>query len=106
MSVELSDPAGLIGGNPWTGEAISPDRPAVLINDEVISFGQFDADIDAAVGLLRRAGIGPGKTIAIYFGGSSPARPYEQWVAHVAAMRLGTVHATIKSFQKRVDTPA
>ena len=95
MSVGMGDLTGLSGGKPWTSEAISPDRPAVMINDEVISFGQFDADIDAAVGLLRRAGIGPGTTIASYFGGSSPARPYEQWVAHIAAMRLGAVHATI-----------
>ena len=95
MSFGMSEATKLIGEQAWTSDGISPDRTAFVLDGEAITFGQFDSDVDAAVTLMRRAGVGPGKTIAIHFGGLVHDRPYEEWVAHLAAMRLGAVHATI-----------
>lgn len=45
MSVEISDPIGLIGGNPWTSEAISE---AVAGGARLLSGGGVPAEVDAA----------------------------------------------------------
>jgi long-chain acyl-CoA synthetase len=66
--------------------ADSPDRPAVKLDDLVLSYSLLDAAAQRAAGMLRAKGIGAGDT----FGLQMPNVPYFP-VVYYGALRLGAV---------------
>lgn len=70
----------------WVGihAANTPEAPAVVFGDEVITYGDLDRRADAGAAALRRAGSGPGAHVAF------PAEPHpDTIVSMVAVPRAG-----------------
>lgn len=68
-------------------------REAIRVGSESISYARFRNDIDIVALWLRQQGLRPNARIAIHFRGG---QCYWNWVAHIAAMRLGLAHATFE----------
>jgi long-chain acyl-CoA synthetase len=66
--------------------ADDPDRPAVKLDDLVLSYGLLDAGVQRAAGLLRARGVGPGDRVGMQL----PNVPYFP-VVYYGALRLGAV---------------
>jgi long-chain acyl-CoA synthetase len=66
--------------------ADGPDRPAIKLDDIVLSYGALDAGVGRAAGLLRAKGIEAGDR----FGMQLPNVPYFPILFH-AALRLGAI---------------
>ncbi len=62
------------------------DRPAVKLDDQVLSYGELDAAVARAAGLLRGHGIGAGDRVGMQL----PNVPYFP-IVYFAALRLGAV---------------
>src|SRR4051812_26511976 len=66
--------------------ADDPDRPAIKLDDLVLSYGQFDAGVQRAAGLLHARGVEPGDRVGMQL----PNVPYFP-VVYFGALRLGAV---------------
>ncbi len=66
--------------------AEDPDRPAVKLDELVLTYGQLDEAVGRAAGLLRSLGIGPGERIGMQL----PNVPYFP-IVYYAGLRLGAV---------------
>jgi long-chain acyl-CoA synthetase len=66
--------------------AEAPDRPAVKLDDLVLSYAFLDAGVQRAAGLLRAAGVEPGDRVGMQL----PNVPYFP-VVYFGALRLGAV---------------
>jgi long-chain acyl-CoA synthetase len=64
----------------------APDRPAVKLDDVVLSYALLDAGVARAAGLLRARGVGPGDRVGLQL----PNVPYFP-VVYFGALRLGAV---------------
>jgi acyl-CoA synthetase (AMP-forming)/AMP-acid ligase II len=71
------------------------ERIAVKAGAAAISFARLNADIDAAAACLRAAGVGPGSTVGIRCGIAENGHSYANWVAHLAAMKVGAGHVSM-----------
>ncbi|GAA5159607.1 long-chain-fatty-acid--CoA ligase [Ornithinimicrobium tianjinense] len=63
-----------------------PDRPAIILDDLVVTYGDLVASVRQLAGWLRDQGVGPGDRVAIMLP-NLPAFP----VLYFAALRLGAV---------------
>jgi long-chain acyl-CoA synthetase len=66
--------------------ADGPDRPAVKLDDLVLSYAALDAGVARAAGLLRARGVGPGDRVGLQL----PNVPYFP-ITYYGALRLGAV---------------
>ena len=66
--------------------AADPDRPAVKLDDIVLSYAVLDAAVARMAGVLRARGIGPGDRVGIQL----PNVPYFP-IAYYGVLRLGAV---------------
>ncbi|MDX6717505.1 MAG: long-chain acyl-CoA synthetase, partial [Baekduia sp.] len=66
--------------------ADGPERPAVKLDDLVLSYAMLDAGVARAAGLLRSMGVGPGDRVGLQL----PNVPYFP-IAYFGALRLGAV---------------
>src|SRR5829696_155238 len=66
--------------------ADEPDRPAVRLDDLVLTYAFLDAGVARAAGLLRAKGVGPGDRVGLQM----PNVPYFP-VLYFGALRLGAV---------------
>src|SRR4051812_9445946 len=66
--------------------ADDPDRPAIKLDDLVLSYGQLDAGVQRAAGLLHARGVEPGDRVGMQL----PNVPYFP-VVYFGALRLGAV---------------
>ena len=71
-------------------DAADPARIAISVSDQEITFGRFHADVAAMAGWIRGQELNPEECVGIYL-----SHPYWNWVAHLAAIRLGLTHATV-----------
>jgi malonyl-CoA/methylmalonyl-CoA synthetase len=71
------------------------DRIAVRAGASSISFARLLADVDAAVAAFRSEGIGSGSRVGIRAGPATNGHSYANWVAHLAAIKLGATHASL-----------
>ena len=69
-----------------TAAAEAADRPAVKLDDTVISYGMLDAMAARVAGLLRAKGVGPGDRVGLQL----PNVPHFPFV-YFGALRLGAV---------------
>lgn len=69
-------------------------REAVRVGEEIILYDRFRSDIETLAAWMREQGAEPGQRIALCFRGG---QLYWQWIAHLAAIRLGLVHATVSN---------
>jgi len=76
-------------------QVVPADRIAVRVDDLAISFGRLLADVAAAAAMLAAKGVGEGSKVAIRAGSLVNGHSYANWVAHLAAIRLGAAHASI-----------
>src|SRR3954451_5625251 len=63
-----------------------PERPAIKLDDLVLSYGVADAAAQRLAGLLRAKGVGPGDAVGLQM----PNVPYFP-VVYFGALRLGAV---------------
>src|SRR5256885_16850954 len=66
--------------------ADATDRPAVKLDDVVLTYGILDAAIARAAGMLRAEGVGPGDVVGLQM----PNVPYFP-IVYFGALRLGAV---------------
>jgi long-chain acyl-CoA synthetase len=66
--------------------AEAPDRPAVKLDDIVLTYAALDAGVARAAGLLRARGVGPGDRVGLQM----PNVPYFP-IIYYGALRLGAV---------------
>ena len=78
-----------------TIRAQPPERIAVGIGEQQLSYGRLVADIDAAAARLAAEGIGVGSKLGIRVGTLTNGHSYANWVAHLAAMHLGADHVSV-----------
>ena len=71
------------------------ERIAVRAGRAAVSFGRMAADVEAAAAQLQAEGVGPGKVIGIRAGNAASGHSYANWVAHLAAMKLGATHVSM-----------
>lgn len=69
---------------------------AVALPDRSITFAELVKDIHVAANYLRSRNLGPKSTIAISLGSPEEADYYAIWIAHLASIRIGATHASIK----------
>jgi acyl-CoA synthetase (AMP-forming)/AMP-acid ligase II len=72
-----------------------PERIAVKTGAADVSYARLTADVDAAVAALRKDGLGPGSIIGIRAGYAENGHSYANWVAHLAAIKLGASHISM-----------
>ncbi len=66
--------------------AEEPDRPAVKLDDAVLTYAELDGSATRAAGLLRAKGVGPGDRVGMQL----PNVPYFP-IVYFGALRLGAV---------------
>jgi acyl-CoA synthetase (AMP-forming)/AMP-acid ligase II len=71
------------------------ERIAVRAGGADISFARLAADVDAAAARLRGEGLGSGTTVGIRAGTAENGHSYANWVAHLAAMKIGAAHVSM-----------
>ncbi len=71
------------------------DRTAVRVGALDLTYGRLLADVAAAAALLAAKGVGEGSRVGIRAGSLDTGHGYANWVAHLAAIRLGAAHASI-----------
>jgi acyl-CoA synthetase (AMP-forming)/AMP-acid ligase II len=71
------------------------DRIAIQAGASAISYGRLLADVDAAAAAFRAERIGPGSTVGIRAGTADNGHSYANWVAHLAAMKVGASHVSM-----------
>lgn len=71
------------------------ERIAVRAGQAAVSFGRLAADVAAAAAQLQGEGVGPGKVVGIRAGNAASGHSYANWVAHLAAMKLGAAHVSM-----------
>src|SRR3954452_13477129 len=69
-----------------TAAAKAGDRPAVQLDDIVLTYGLLELGVQLAAGLLRAKGVGPGDAVGLQM----PNVPYFP-VVYFGALRLGAV---------------
>ena len=70
-------------------------RIAVQAGASAISYARLAADVAAAATAFREEGIGPGKTVGIRAGPADNGHSYANWVAHLAAIKVGAAHISL-----------
>lgn len=73
----------------------NPERIAVEAGGLPVTFARLAADIDAAAARFRAAGIDEGTTLGLRAGSADNGHDYANWVAHLAAMKLGAAHVSL-----------
>jgi 2,3-dihydroxybenzoate-AMP ligase len=71
------------------------ERIAVRAGGADISFARLAADVAAAAARLRTEGLGTGTTLGIRAGTAENGHSYANWVAHLAAMKIGAAHVSM-----------
>lgn len=71
------------------------ERIAVRAGASAISYARLMADVDAAAARFRAEGIGPASTVGIRAGTAENGHSYANWVAHLAAMKVGAAHVSM-----------
>src|SRR5438067_12889620 len=66
--------------------AENADRPAVKLDDYVLTYGQLDQAVARAAGLLRASGVKPGDRVGMQL----PNVPYFP-IVYFGALRLGAI---------------
>jgi long-chain acyl-CoA synthetase len=69
-----------------TAAAEDPSRPALKLDDQALSYGEFERFAAQAAGLLRAKGVGPGDRVGVQL----PNVPYFP-IVYFGALRLGAV---------------
>lgn len=71
---------------------VDPARIAILFGEHRIDHGRFASDVAAMANWLRGQGVISGQSIGIFL-----KHPYWEWIANLAAMRLGVTVAVLTS---------
>ena len=71
------------------------DRIAVRAGASAISFARLRADVDAAAAAFRADGLGSHSTVGLRAGSADNGHSYANWVAHLAAMKIGASHISM-----------
>jgi long-chain acyl-CoA synthetase len=75
--------------------AAGPDRPAVVFEGTVLTYGALRARAAALAGALREAGVGPGDRVAVYLGNVP-----DYAVIYLAVLRLGAIAVSVNAIFK------
>ena len=77
---------------------VDPARTAVIIAEQEICYGRFEADIEGVVTWLIHQGVSAGQRVGIFL-----RQSYWGWVCHLAALRTGLTQATLtQRFREQV----
>ena len=71
------------------------ERIAVRAGASAISYARLLADVDAAAAAFRAEGLGSRSTVGIRAGSADNGHSYANWVAHLAAMKIGAGHVSM-----------
>jgi acyl-CoA synthetase (AMP-forming)/AMP-acid ligase II len=72
-----------------------PERTAVRTGGVEVGYARLTADVDAAVAAFRKDGLSSGSTIGIRAGHADNGHSYANWVAHLAAIKIGAAHISM-----------
>lgn len=71
------------------------ERIAVRAGAAEVSYARLMADVDAAAAAFRADGLGSGSILGIRAGYAENGHGYANWVAHLAAMKIGAGHVSM-----------
>jgi acyl-CoA synthetase (AMP-forming)/AMP-acid ligase II len=71
------------------------ERIAVRAGPSAISYARLLADVEAAAAAFRAEGLGSQSTVGIRAGSADNGHSYANWVAHLAAMKIGAGHVSM-----------